>query len=124
MSFDLCSSNAIVAHAGLNVNVDAAASAALLEQFSEDAEGFITALSRIDWVANATKVPTNMKKALTSACARLGANDLIKTDMGGYTGRGEAEDMININHDIAVRLIGDAAKGFRDSKTKTFMGVE
>ena len=105
MSFTLCTSGAIVAHAGLNVNSSASTSAALLEQYSEDAEGFFVGETRRDWVDSFADVPINIKPDIANAVARLAAIDLIKFDMGGYTGRGEAEDLINVNHDNASRTI-------------------
>ena len=119
MSFTLCTSGAIVIKAGLNVNTLAATSAALLGQFSDEAEGFIAGQTRIDWVVKYASVPTTLQPVLADAAACLAATFLIAYDMGGYTGRGEAEDMININHDRAARAI----RQLSDDKTKTMMGV-
>ena len=79
--------------------------AALLEQYSDDAEGFFVGETRRNWVDKFGDVESNIKPDIANAVARLAAIDLIKFDMGGYTGRGEAEDLININHDNASRVI-------------------
>jgi len=119
MSFTLCTSGAIVTKAGANVSSTAAASAAILEQFCDEAEGRICAETRYDWVANIGSIGTNFKPALADACSSLAAVKLIAYDMSGYTGRGEAEDMININFDLAQK----ALKFLTEDKNKTKMGA-
>lgn len=120
MSFKLCSSGAIVIRAGANVNSDASASGAILEQFSNEAEGYVNATTRYDWVTNYTSIGAEFKPMLATATSCLAAADLIAYDMGGYTGRGEAESMINILYDRATR----ALTKLTDDKNKTKMGAE
>lgn len=119
MSFTLCTSGSIVIRAGANVNSNAAASAALLEQFSNEAEGFINGTTRFDWVANYSSVGVNFKPMLAVACSCLAAVDLISYDKSGYTSQGEADNMINT---LSARA-ADAIKFIQDEKTKTKMGV-
>jgi hypothetical protein len=119
MSFTLCSSGAIVIKAGKNVNSDAASSGAILEQFSDEAEGRICAETRYDWVSNYASIGSNFKPILTDVSSSLAAIKLVMYDMSGYTNRGEAEDVLNINFD----LVQKALKVLADDKVKTKMGA-
>lgn len=119
MSFTLCTSGAIVIRAGANADATASTSAALLEQFSNEAEGFINTQTKYDWVANYASVGANFKPILAEACAAWAGKKLIAYDMSGYTGRGYAESMINILHDETMRDIAQ----IKEDKIKTFMGV-
>lgn len=119
MSFTLCTSHAIVAKAGKNVNAAASVSSALLEQYSDEAEGYVGTITRRDWVGDIAKVPANWLPVLADASSSLAANGLIAYDMGGYAGLAEAEDLININHTRATR----AMKALQDLKLQTEMGV-
>lgn len=119
MSFTLCTSGAIVIKAGNNVNSTGAASAALLEQFSDEAEGRICAETRYDWITDYASIGASFKPILADVASSLGAIKLIMWDMGSYTGRGEAEDMININFDLAQKGL----KILTDDKVKTAMGA-
>ena len=120
MSFTLCTSGAIVAKAGANVNSAAALSGTLLQQYCDEAEGIVCAATLFDWVANYATVGANYKGALTTAVSALGGNKLIAYDMSGYTGRGEAEDMINLNYTEAANAINV----LKDAETKSKMGVQ
>jgi hypothetical protein len=99
MSFTFCTSGAIVYKAGLNVNANASTSGAILSQFSDEAEADICTATRTDFIANYANVPTNFKPTLADAAACLAAISLIAYDMSGYSGRGEAEDLINVLYD-------------------------
>ena len=118
MSFTLCTSGAIVIKAGKNVS-SSAVSGAILEQFSDEAEGFINAVTRYDWVANYSKVGANYKPILADAVSALAGSYMVAYDMSGYTNRGEAEDVINILHDRASRAIAI----LKEDKHKTKMGA-
>ena len=117
MSFTLCTSGAIVSKAGTNVNSTAAASAALLEQFSTEAEAQICAESRYDWVTNFSSLQSVQKEILGDICSSLGAIKLINFDMSGYTSRSEAETMLDVwrdNAQLNLNLI-------KDQKVATFI---
>ncbi len=105
MPFTLCTSGAMVIRAGANVSPTASTSGTILEQYSEEAEGYINFVTRYDWVANYASIGANFKPVLATACACLAAADLVAYDMGGYTGRGEAESMINVLYDRAQKAI-------------------
>lgn len=105
MSFTLCTSAAIVTRAGAHVDSTASTSAAILEQFSNEAEGFIVTATRYDWVANYSSVGANFKPMLSTVASCLAAADLIAYKMDDYTTRGEAESTINVLNDRAVKAL-------------------
>jgi len=105
MSFTLCTSGAIVTKAGEDVNQTAAASGAILEQLSEDAEGYINVMTGYDWVANYASIGANWKFALSHACSCLGGAGLVDYDKASYIGLGFAEDKINLLINRADKLI-------------------
>jgi len=110
MSYTFASSYAIVTKAGANVNSTAAASSAIIAQFSDEAEGFVNTSSRYDWIANSGAIGANFKPILAETISSLAAIKLICYDMSGYTARAEAESMVNILHNIAnnnLKLLQD-----------------
>jgi hypothetical protein len=119
MSFELCASTAIVMYAGKNVNTDATASSALLAQFCDDAQAELNVRTRYDWVTSSAAVLQFYKPYLQGIIAPKAAINLIKYDMSGYTSRGEAEDLININFDI----FESGVKVLNEDKYKTKMGA-
>lgn len=119
MSFTLCTSGAIIIKAGINANAAAKSSGAVITQFADEAEGFINTATRYDWVANYTRVGANFKPILADIASDLAGASLIAYDMSNYTSRGEAESMVNILHDKAMRGI----KILEDEKVKEEMGV-
>lgn len=122
MSFTLCTSGAIVIKAGANVSSTAAASSALLEQFSDEAEGRLCAETRYDWVANFTSLSAshpNFIPVLADATSAYAGAMLITYNMSGYTNRGYAEDLINVNMDRFQK----AVKFLIEDKNKTAMGA-
>ena len=90
-----------------------------MTKISDDAEGFINAVTRYDWVANSAAISTNFKPTLALAASNLAAADLIAYDMSGYPSRAAAESQINLLYDRAVRLI----EALKDEKVKTKMGA-
>ena len=104
MSFTLCSSGAIVRKAGLNLNSTAAASAALIAAYADEAEAEIVGQTRFDWVAGYASVATNLKPLLASACSNLAAMKLISYDMNSYTTT-EMQTMLDYLSDEAEKNI-------------------
>ena len=98
-----CTSGALLAKAGRNVNSTAATSAALISQFMNEADAFINVATRHNWVSSA---PTSAySSVLSDASSCLAAIPMITYDMSGYTGRGEAESMVNVLFDRAIKII-------------------
>ncbi len=118
MAFILCSSGAIVVKAGANASSYAITSGAILTQFSNEAEGLINSMSRYDYTTNYGSLTANAKTLLGEIASNLAAIYVIQYDMSGFTTRIEAEDMINVLRDGALRGLSL----IRDEKTKTFIG--
>lgn len=106
MSFTLCSSAAIYYKAGINANANAMASGAIMAQFSDEAEAAVCSATKHDWITNWATENAQFKTSASDAAACLAGIMLISYDMSGYTGRGEAEDMINVLYDRANYQIG------------------
>ena len=64
-----------------------------------------------------TALPDTTKKILSQIASDLEAIYVIEFDMSGFTSRVEAEDMINILRDAALRGLAI----LRDTKTKRFL---
>ena len=60
---------------------------------------------------------TDVKGILTKCASCLAAIDVITYDMSGFASRGEAEDMVNIHRDTALRCIAI----LRDKKKQGFI---
>jgi len=84
-----------------------------------DVEAFINCVTRYDWIAadKATALDTSVRGILIDTGACLAAIQGITFDMSGFTSRTEAEDMINVLRDIALRNISI----LRDKKTQDFI---
>ncbi len=119
MSFTLCTSEAIVVKAGVNVSTYASTSGAILEQLSDEAEGRINAETRFDWVDKFSNIGANFKPVLADATSSYAGAMLIAFDMSGYTNRGYAEDLINVNMDRFQK----AVRFLTEDKNKTAMGA-
>lgn len=119
MSFTYCTSGAIVNKAGINVNSAAAASGALLQQFSDEAEAFINAVTRVNSTGSYSGWTTATKAILQEATSCLAAMNLINYDMSGYTSRLEAQTMLDVLRDRAERCISL----LNDDKVKTYIGI-
>lgn len=84
-----------------------------------DVEAFINCVTRYDWStldATAT-MHASVRGILVDTGACLAAIEGIIWDMSGFTSRVEAEDMINVLRDIALRNISI----LRDKKTQAFI---
>jgi len=84
-----------------------------------DIEGFISCTTRFDWVAydTATAIDSKVRGILIDTASCLCAIEGIIWDMSGFTSRIEAEDMINVLRDIALRNLSI----LRDKKTQDFI---
>ena len=120
MSFSLCTSDAIVFKAGLDVNSGLKTSDAILELVSDEAEGFINAVTRYDWVTNHSKIGGQFSGALAAACSAWAARALVDYDKSGYLSKATADSKINLLHDEAVRIIAK----INEDKNATKMGAD
>ena len=93
MSWDLCTSAAALAKAGVNANSDIATSGVGLAKYSDESEGFICMKTRRDWVAKAGG--TQIMNAVADAVSADIAIKIIENDMSGYI-KGEAQTMMDV----------------------------
>jgi hypothetical protein len=105
MAFTFCSSGAMVRKAGANVDSNAAASGALLLEFSDEVEGYIIAETRKSYVTNFSSLNEGIKNALKDVASDLGAMKLIAYNMANYTSRMEAQTMLDVLRDNANKNI-------------------
>ena len=84
-----------------------------------DVEGFINAFCRFDFSTAdaATTITATVRGLLIDTGASLAAIQGITWDMSGFTSRVEAEDMINVLRDTALRNLSL----LRDKKTQAFI---
>lgn len=114
MTETLCTSGTVKLQAGANATL---LTAAQYTQLINEAEGFLSAQSRYDWVANYASVSAIGKTMLEDACASKAAIDVLKDDMGVYTSRTEAQTMIDVLWSKIVEIVNL----LRDDKFKQFV---
>jgi hypothetical protein len=119
MSWTFTTSGSAILSAGANANSTAIVSGSLLQSFSDDAEGYICAQTHKDWITNFASLDVGIKQALASAANCYIGNKLINYDMGGFTSRLEAENMLDVNFDLLQSLIGV----LKDMKTNKLLAV-
>ena len=90
---------------------------AYINDFVSQAESTINVMTRYNWSDAYSGLSADVKKILSETASNLAAIYVINYDMGGYTSRTEAEDMINVLRDIALRNISI----LRDLKQQDFM---
>ena len=83
------------------------------------AEGFLSALVQYDIVTNWATLNAKYKLLFTEWAARFAGNALIRYNMGGYTSRQEAEDMILENS----KRMEEIKTLLENQKTQDFCGV-
>ncbi|KKM62686.1 hypothetical protein LCGC14_1519190 [marine sediment metagenome] len=84
-----------------------------------DVEAVINSATRFDWTATdaGTTINASVRGILVDTAACLAAIEGISFDMSGFTSRIEAEDMVNILRDIALRNIAI----LRNKEVQTFI---
>ncbi len=84
-----------------------------------DCEAIVNCMTRYDWSTAdaATTLNTSVRGILIDTGACLAAIEGIAWDMSGFTSRIEAEDMINVLRDTALRNMSI----LRDKKVQQFM---
>ena len=104
-----CSQIEMLMKAGANVNgvVSAATDTTFVysNAFIGQAESLINVATRTNWSDLYTALNVDLKGILTEACSNLAAIYCIQYDMSGFTSRSEAESMINVLRDGALRAI-------------------
>ena len=108
----------ILLRVGTNANATVKA-AGWFDTIIIDVEAVINCATRKDWSAldAANTMNASIRGILVDTGASLAAIQGITWDMSGYTTRIEAEDMINVLRDTALRNI----QFLRNIKVQTFM---
>lgn len=106
----------------LRVGTNASATVKAAGWFDEiilDVEAVINSVCRFDYSTfdAATAINATVRGILIDTGACLAAIEGISWDMSGFTSRSEAESMINVLRDIAIRNLSI----LRDEKTQTFI---
>lgn len=86
-------------------------------EYVAQAESTINVACRYNFSDNYNELNNDTKKILSQVASDLAAIYVIQYDMSGYTSRIEAEDMINILRDAALRGISI----LRDKKQQEFI---
>jgi len=106
----------IQARAGINANTTSKAVAAT-DVYVLNVESFINVATRYNWSDAYSGLNADVKGILTDIGSCLCAIYVIQSDISGFTSRGEAESMITILRDIALRGIAI----LRDKKSEDFI---
>ena len=78
---------------------------AYVNDYMTQVESFINVATRFNWSNAFSGLDVDKKGILKETATNLAAIYVIQYDMSGYTSRVEAEDMVNILRDIALRNI-------------------
>lgn len=109
-------SDEILVKAGENVDATGATEARI-NALCLQVESFINCVTRFNWSDAFSGLNADVKGLLSEVESNLVAIYLIQFNMAGYTSRVEAEDMVNILRDAALRGLAL----LRDKKTEEFM---
>ena len=98
-------------------NYDTSITEARINDLAAQSESVINAMTRYNWSDAYSTLNADVKRILSETSACLAANAIIAFNMSGFTSRIEAEDMINVNRDTALRNLSI----LRDKKVQRFM---
>ena len=90
------------------------------DQYTElinEAEGFVCAQARYDYVAHSGSISTEGLQFLKDIVSSKAAIDVIKKDMSGFTSRAEAQTMLN----VLWNSVAEGINIIRDDKFRTFI---
>ncbi|MAH49116.1 hypothetical protein CMI37_25045 [Candidatus Pacearchaeota archaeon] len=102
--------------AGANASATSNAEA-YINQYMAEVESAINSMVRYNFSDNYSTLNGDTKEILKEISSNLAAIYVISYDMSGFTSRTEAEDMINVLRDAALRGISI----LRDKKTQEFI---
>ena len=91
--------------------------AAYTDDYTAQAESTINAMVRYNFSDNYATLNADTKQILKQIASDLAAIYVITYDMSGYTSRTEAEDIINVLRDAALRGLSI----LRDKKVQDFI---
>lgn len=102
--------------AGANASATSKAEA-YVNDYMTQVEAFINAYTRYNWSDAYSGLNVDTKGLLKEVASNLAAIYVIQFDMSGFTTRIEAEDMINVLRDAALRGLSV----LRDKKVQAFV---
>ena len=102
--------------AGTNASATSKAEA-YVDDYTTQAESTINCIVRYNFSDNYATLNADVRGILKEVASNLAAIYVIQYDMSGYTSRIEAEDMVNILRDGALRGLSI----LRDKKVETFI---
>ena len=117
MSWTLTTSGAAQVKAGVNASSTITNSGTELAKMSDEAEGYIEAVTRRTWVANHTGLSTGIKGVLSDVASSLIGMAIAEHDPTGYLTR-EADMIMNFNDDRVTKGIR-ILKDFKSNELKT-----
>jgi len=117
MSFILTTSAAIIRKAGANASSTITASGAAIQNWCDQSEGLVNVTTRFNWNDSYSTLNVDVKGILDQVTSDIAAMYLIQYDMSGYTSRYEAETMLDVLRDSALRGLSV----LRDFKQQTFI---
>ncbi|MHA1353757.1 MAG: hypothetical protein ACTSR1_01095 [Candidatus Heimdallarchaeota archaeon] len=111
MAAIMTTSGAVLVKAGSNVNSNLTGGTTiygqtpdeLITQWINEAEAFINTMTRVNYSDTYTTLNEDVKHILSEIASNLAAIYCINYDMSGYTSRAEAESMITVLRDGALR---------------------
>ena len=105
--------------AGANASATSVAEA-YVNDYMTQAESVINAVTRRNWSADYSGLNADVRGLLKEVASNLAAIYVIIYDMSGFTSRVEAEDMINVLRDAALR----GMSLLREKKVEEFIDGE
>jgi len=102
--------------AGANASATSVAEA-YVNQYIAEAESEINVFTRFNWSDAYATLNVDLRDILKACASNLAAIMVIQFDMSGFTSRVEAEDMINVLRDAALRQLSI----LRDKKNQLFL---
>jgi len=115
MAYIMTTEAEIQQKSGAEVNV--AFNTTMMTAANLRAESTINCVCRNNYSDTFAALNTDVKQLLSDIASSLVAIEAITYDMSGYTTRVEAEDMINVQRDIALRGLSI----LKDKKTQDFI---
>lgn len=111
-----CTTAEVERKAGKNCSTVSKAEA-YTNDYVTQAESLINSVARYNFSDNYASLNADTKAILKEVASNIAAIYVITYDMSGFTTRTEAEDMINILRDAALRGLSV----LRDKKAQTFI---
>jgi len=111
-----CTTAEVERKAGANCSAVSKAEA-YTNDYVAQCESLINAVVRYNFSDNYATLNVDVRDILKQVCSDLAAIYVIQYDMSGFTSRTEAEDMINVLRDSAMRGLSI----LRDMKVRSFI---